>query len=349
MEPIKHLGRERKALKIRLTYFEKLINEGKLDAREMIHRYARLTEQIGRYEQSHQECIDSSPEEEEFNDLDALLDRYYAIGAEINARENKIDASEIKIDTSEKKMDANETNTDRTIDVPQFNGDINNWISYKNSFLTLIDSRTDMTDIEKLLYLRNSLIGKPLERLVVYDLIGENYKVSWNVLLDTYDRKRVILAQSFDALIDAPKQKNPTLEGLTRLLDNARARINIIDYFDMSEQALKVRLVERTLPDVIREEWDKRLNSNVYPSIEQLFEFLEETILRLAASKDSSLTTKTKLCSNRRRRQHPRARQRRNSYTSRTLPTNMALEKQSFVVPMHPIRTHVDTPQMGDD
>ncbi|XP_043498471.1 uncharacterized protein LOC122521797 [Polistes fuscatus] len=282
MDPIKRLGRERKALKIRLTYFENLINEGKLDAGEMIHRYARLTKQIDGYEKSHQDCIYSGPEEEKFNDLDIFLDRYYAIGTKINARGTKIDESGTKINASE-------TDADRTIDVPQiqvpqidvpkFDGDINKWISYKNSFLTLIDSRTDITDIEKLLYLRDSLVGTPLKRLEMYDIIAENYKVSWNVLLDTYDQKRVILAQSFDALINTPKQENSSFEGLTRLLDNARARINIIDSFDMSAQALKVRLVERTLPDVIREEWDKRLNPDVYPTIEQLFEFLEETIL----------------------------------------------------------------------
>lgn len=54
MDSIKRLARERKALKIRLTYFENLINEGKLDAGEMIHRYARLTKQIDGYEESHQ-------------------------------------------------------------------------------------------------------------------------------------------------------------------------------------------------------------------------------------------------------------------------------------------------------
>ncbi|XP_043498414.1 uncharacterized protein LOC122521640 [Polistes fuscatus] len=284
MDPIKRLGRERKALKIRLT----------------------------------------GPEEEEFNDLDILLDRYYAIGTKINARGTKIDESGTKIDASE--TDADRTIDVPKIDVPKFDGDINKWISYKNSFLTLIDSRTDITDIEKLLYLRDSLVGTPLERLEMYDLIAENYKVSWNVLLDTYDRKRVILAQSFDALINTPKQENSSFEGLTRLLDNARARINIIDSFDMSAQALKVRLVERTLPDVIREEWDKRLNPDVYPTIEQLFEFLEETILRLAASKGSSSSTETEFSGKRKRHDSrtPSSRHQRSSHKARKRPTNMA-------------------------
>lgn len=78
-------------------------------------------------------------------------------------------------------------------DLPQFNGDYEEWISFKNEFGSLIGSHTDIDDVDKFIYLRSSLVEPVKKKLAVLDATTENYKVVWDTLTNLHERRRFII------------------------------------------------------------------------------------------------------------------------------------------------------------
>ncbi|KAI4476826.1 hypothetical protein M0804_013270 [Polistes exclamans] len=320
MKPKQQLKLKRRILKMRLTCLEKVIEARKLSTENLIDRYELLTKRLDEYKLLH---ADGDLDEEEFNELKQILNRYYAIGLIIDAKKSPAINT-----TNETNVNTNTTNNvqplskKQSIEIPKFDGDFDKWLSFKDSFLTYIDTRSDLSDLGKLLYLRDSLVGIPLISIQSYPLTGEYYKTSWTTLLKQFDAQYIHLGRALDALIDIPRLETTSIEDITQFVDNLRAKVKTINSFN-KPYALQVRLVERALPYAIQQEWYKHVDLYDYPTIEKLYDFLTEFKYRSSVFPDdhllSSMRTK---CSTKRKhpdRKSPRKRQ--NTYNARTFCT----------------------------
>ena len=45
------------------------------------------------------------------------------------------------------------------VQLPKFDGDLKNWLSFKNTFSTMVDARDDIDDLWKFLPLKDSLLS----------------------------------------------------------------------------------------------------------------------------------------------------------------------------------------------
>ncbi|XP_015186017.1 PREDICTED: uncharacterized protein LOC107071493 isoform X2 [Polistes dominula] len=268
----KQLRQERQALESRLSHVENLIKEGNLSKKELGKRYERLTNLVDSYEQLYRKCVDDDIKEGGFDELEQLVERYLAIG-------DKIDSDDTTAVTSDSNRNNDTMNTChqqiqfRRIEIPRFDGDMGKWLSFKSNFLTLVDARRDLSDLEKHVYLRDALSGQAFQTIQHYQLTGEYYKAAWGALLTAFDIPRILLARAFDALIDIPRPKTRSAKDITAFLNELRSHISTINSFNNLD-ALLVRLAERALPLDMLQEWDKQTGSNEYPTIEQFFDFL---------------------------------------------------------------------------
>ena len=68
--------------------------------------------------------------------------------------------------------------------VPTFSGNYEEWLSYKNAFLSVVNTQL-VDDVVKFIHLRSSLEGEALKKINIYDIRGENYSKAWSTLVDT--------------------------------------------------------------------------------------------------------------------------------------------------------------------
>ncbi|KAI4480703.1 hypothetical protein M0802_014152 [Mischocyttarus mexicanus] len=177
MEVTKCLKGERAHLKARLTHLERLLEQGKLDINELRSLHGRLREQLKDYELSSVKSLNDGADENEFNDFDELADQYYAIETKING------IAGASIPTPSPNPSTTTVETPRAIalphiDLPHFDGDLESWSAYKENFVSLIDGRTDLSEVDKFLYLRGSLRGPAREALNSYRPTVANYKIA---------------------------------------------------------------------------------------------------------------------------------------------------------------------------
>ncbi|KAI4473199.1 hypothetical protein M0802_016261 [Mischocyttarus mexicanus] len=288
MELAKNLKIGRASLRRCMTRLEKLITEGSLAPAEIDARSDRLKALMSRYDNLHETLDEHEKDHEEFNDLDELHDTYYALIAKLSENTNRIASTSSTTTSCATHIETPRLISLPRINIPKFDGNFEKWIPYRDGFMTLVGSRTDINELEKLEYLRESLLGLPRETVSQFSVKEGSYKLAWEALLVAYDRKRLLLAQHVDALLATQKPKITNLKGMTRLINDTCARIRAIDSLDLTPHTVITRVIENAIPDKCRDEWEKRLNPDVFPTIDEILGFLNNVMLRKSTSKRTS-------------------------------------------------------------
>ncbi|XP_015124595.1 uncharacterized protein LOC107046486 [Diachasma alloeum] len=139
------------------------------------------------------------------------------------------------------------------IKIPVFDGKQENWAMYKNKFIALVHSRTDISDAVKCSQLFDSLTGPALAKISQYDPSTQDCTKAWKSLLEFYDYKRIVAVEHLNALIDLPQLTQVSADDLSSLLDKARQHLHILEGIGAPPgENLLVRIIERCLPQTLR-------------------------------------------------------------------------------------------------
>lgn len=171
------------------------------------------------------------------------------------------------------------------VQLPTFDGKQENWAAYKNRFLTLVHSRTDISDAVKCTQLFNTLTGPAMAKVAQFDPSEEDYTNAWKTLLEFYDHKRIITMKHLDALLDLPQLTKTSADDLATLLDTLRPNLHILEGLGArsSDEHLLVRIIERSLPPAVRSKWQDKLSTNDLPKLDDLIQFIQKTIFKQQA------------------------------------------------------------------
>ncbi|KAI4475906.1 hypothetical protein M0802_014984 [Mischocyttarus mexicanus] len=298
MELAKQLDRKRATLKASMTRLESFLAiEGKTP-REITLRVERLNTLMHDYEEMRDAEGDDTGESDDFKILE---DRYYEIVLKANPDEppTNVNARKTLSTTSRNSGTASTTEYARPtrlpdMDIPKFDGDLEAWIAYRDSFLSMIGERSDLSEIEKLTYLKSSLTGMAHKVVESYHNKASNYKVAWEALLEAYDRPRMLITEILDAMLRDQKPKAGDRDGLTQLLNDFRARVNALISLNITPNPIITHLVARQMPDEYQIEWRGRLSPDVYPPVEDLYKYLSEKIFQLPTAMNPPSPSKSR-------------------------------------------------------
>lgn len=70
---------------------------------------------------------------------------------------------------------SNETMKLHTISIPTFNGDIENWASFINTFNTLFHNNHRLTNVQRLHYLKSSVSNTAADVIKSFSITSDNY------------------------------------------------------------------------------------------------------------------------------------------------------------------------------
>lgn len=75
------------------------------------------------------------------------------------------------------------------LSLPTFLGNYETWFSFKDMFNSLVDSRTDLSDTDKFLYLKLCCKNDALKLINSLDITANNYAIALNLLTSMKTRK----------------------------------------------------------------------------------------------------------------------------------------------------------------
>lgn len=86
--------------------------------------------------------------------------------------------------------------------IPQFNGNLEEWLPFKNLFESLVISNHSLSAIEKLQYLKTHLTGAAFNLVKHTTLTADNFQKTWDSLTEFYENSRVLINTALQSLFN---------------------------------------------------------------------------------------------------------------------------------------------------
>lgn len=93
------------------------------------------------------------------------------------------------------------------VKLPTFSGCVSEWITFRDTFKSLIDSDPQLSSIDKLSYLVASLSKDAKKVIESVEHTAANYTVAWGLLEKRFDNKKLIMKTYIDALFSIEPMK----------------------------------------------------------------------------------------------------------------------------------------------
>ena len=163
------------------------------------------------------------------------------------------------------------------LDVPVFNGNILHWSTFWEQFTVAVHSRKDISDSEKLVYLRQSLReGSAKNAIEGLSRTGDNYAEAVECLKARYDRPRLIHQTHVKKILEIPVLKTGNGRELRHLHDVVQQHLRALKSMGYEPSAPFITSVlELKLNVGTMFEWQKHSNSSTgVPHFNELLEFI---------------------------------------------------------------------------
>ncbi|KMQ89768.1 hypothetical protein RF55_10565 [Lasius niger] len=178
------------------------------------------------------------------------------------------------------------------IKLPTFSGDYQLWRSFHDLFASLIKDNSDLTNVEKMHYLKTCVTGEAARLVGNLSVAGDNFPIAWNILVARYENKRFLITAQLDRIVNLKPLKTKSAQGLRLLLttiSEAIAALRSLGCAVESWDPLLLHHIVKLLDSESREAWEIKLGSSTtFPTFTQFEEFL---VGRTRALENLNLTT----------------------------------------------------------
>ncbi|XP_053686410.1 uncharacterized protein LOC128735951 [Sabethes cyaneus] len=168
------------------------------------------------------------------------------------------------------------------IELPRFDGDFSRWLSFRDTFTSMVHSNADIPTVAKLQYLLQSLEGEAHKPFESINIEADNYALTWDTLLKRYDNKRYLKRQLFRALYDIPplKRESPKDDLIDDYQRHVKALAKLKEPVGYWDTPLINLLIYKLDPTTLRA-WEEKTSSSDDVTYEQLVDFLYQRVRML--------------------------------------------------------------------
>ncbi|XP_055590945.1 uncharacterized protein LOC129743026 [Uranotaenia lowii] len=167
------------------------------------------------------------------------------------------------------------------IKLQSFSGDIDEWLSFRDLFLSLIHTKADLPNVEKFHYLKGCLSGEAKALVDPLSITAVNYQVAWDILMKRYNDSKILKRRQVRALFslpnvprESPSQLQTLLEGFERSVQTLDQLVKAEDYKDL----LLLEILGSRLDPSTRRAWEEVSANKEKDKIKDLTEFLQTRV-----------------------------------------------------------------------
>ena len=115
------------------------------------------------------------------------------------------------------------------IRIPTFDGILEDWQSFSDSFSSTIDQNEQLTPVQKFYHLRSALTGWAARSIQSLAITESNYAIAINVLKEKFDCHRPICMRHWDLIFDYPKITKETPEAIDDFLETVKVNLQALE------------------------------------------------------------------------------------------------------------------------
>ncbi|XP_038106576.1 uncharacterized protein LOC119766213 [Culex quinquefasciatus] len=191
------------------------------------------------------------------------------------------------------------------IHLPNFSGNLREWVTFRDTFKSLIHRNSKLTSMDKFTYLQSSLSGPALLEISGIDLSEENYSVAWSALEEEYGNKKLIVKAHLDVILDLEPLTKESYDGLSHLLGEFEKNLQMLDKMGENTanwSTVMAHVLCSKLDSATLRNWETHHNSKEVPTYKALLEYLRghcsvlQSIKRAKAKSSEQRPPKTAVC-----------------------------------------------------
>ncbi|CAH2102287.1 unnamed protein product [Euphydryas editha] len=154
------------------------------------------------------------------------------------------------------------------IKLPSFDGSYDQWLEFKNSYVSMIHMRSDLDAIQKFHYLRSSLSGSAYQVISALEFTALNYSHAWALLENRFNNERLLVHNRvIKALFTVPGMNKESPKQIRTLIDTVLRNLRALktlneptDHWD----TLIIYLIASKLDVCTEKEWENYKGSVTY-------------------------------------------------------------------------------------
>ncbi|XP_039280373.1 uncharacterized protein LOC120350555 isoform X2 [Nilaparvata lugens] len=164
------------------------------------------------------------------------------------------------------------------VPLPEFSGSFDSWLEFCDTFSNMVIENQTLAPATKLYYLRKALSGEALAHIQNIPPGNGNFELAWNLLTQRYNNPRLIASTHIQGIESPPALKKNCSKSLRAFIDHCKCHINALEALKLDVQIkdlLYMQKITSQLDSNILREWEKRIEINEIPTMDKLWEFLE--------------------------------------------------------------------------
>ncbi|XP_039281562.1 uncharacterized protein LOC120350784 [Nilaparvata lugens] len=164
------------------------------------------------------------------------------------------------------------------VPLPEFSGSFDSWLEFRDTFSNMVIENQTLAPATKLYYLCKALSGEALARIQNIPPGNRNFELAWNLLTQRYNNPRLIASTHIKGIESPPALKKNCSKSLRAFIDHCKCHINALEALKLDVQLkdlLYMQKITSQLDSNILREWEKCIEINEIPTMDKLWEFLE--------------------------------------------------------------------------
>ncbi|KYN02007.1 hypothetical protein ALC62_07184 [Cyphomyrmex costatus] len=298
MENLNKLRAKRTNVKGQLTQFVKFVRDHGEERREQLPDRIRdhAEELFGTYNEIQSQIAEVKleaaiekippPSQEELQALDAEIARERQSVEDVYFEylvkaKRLVEAEQTNVAVHQQEQQVNNLTVKLpTLQLPKFNGSYDQWLMYKDTFTSVIDSNVRLTRIQKFQYLCSSLTGEALQVIHTLETTDENYEIAWRLIKERYENKKLIISTHIKELFELQTVNKGSHTALRTYIDSIRTHVRALEALKQPIahwDTILIYLLSDKLDYTTRKDWELEIgkrDTDSMPSLEALLEFL---------------------------------------------------------------------------
>lgn len=250
------------------------INELKIrlsNAETLLHAFNSAQDEIEATDPSYDQNIDTvhlderTKFENDYYNIISLAQKYISEFSDnsVNSSNNN-SATEIKLPS---------------LNLPNFDGSYDQWLFYRDTFLSIIHDNASLSNIQKFHYLRLSLKGAAAETIKSLQISADNYNIAWQLVTERFENKELLVTNHIKRIFNLPSLTKESNHGLRQLLDGLQTHLRALEVLQLpvhSWDAIIIYLMTTKLDQASNREWKLLKKSTDLPTLKEFISFLKE-------------------------------------------------------------------------
>ncbi|XP_011684943.1 PREDICTED: uncharacterized protein LOC105448195 [Wasmannia auropunctata] len=160
------------------------------------------------------------------------------------------------------------------VSLPKFTGLFSEWIPFRDLFHSMVISNSQLSDVERLHYLRTHVTDEAERSIVNLPVTGENFDIAWRTLKSHYENKRLLAKGHFDSIFSIrplARESASELKTLLATLKQTLSALKLLGATTDSWDPLVVYFAERLLDPKTHRAWE--INQGKSTALDTFSEF----------------------------------------------------------------------------